>query len=192
MTTDLDCNRWALEIMWGQQPRVSLKESDAWQTKTRNILIKMQIFGYRTQQWIKHNCAISVEKSMFFPNLTVRTLALHLHTNYAKAVTSQPHPYHKLRLDPLRIIIITYMKLLRTTKKKISGKCHAVSSLIICQHCWRCLPLLECPLYSQTTVTGSNRQPSWLQWGQKPDGGSLINAGILTGVFNMITITPLW
>lgn len=89
MTTDLDWDRWALEnkFVWGQQPRVSLKASDACQTQTRNTAIKMQIFGYRTQQWIKHNCAISVEKSVFFSKPVCTNASSSLTHLYAKAVT---------------------------------------------------------------------------------------------------------
>lgn len=137
--------------------------SDAWQTKTRNIPIKMQSFGYRTQQWIKHNCTISVEKSVFFPKPVCTNTSSSLTHLYVKPVTSQPHLSHKLCLDKLRINIMTYMKLLKTTpaspRKKSLENINAVSSLIMCQHCWWCLQLLEHPLCTQT-VCGSTGQ--WL------------------------------
>lgn len=41
---------------------------------------------------------------------------------------------------------------------------NAVSSLIVCQFCWWCLQLLKHTLSTQTTGTGSNKQPSWLPY----------------------------
>lgn len=116
------------EVVQDQHPRVSLEtwsNSDALQTKARNILTKRQTSGYRIQQWTNHSCAISVARAAFYSKSACTNAALAPHLYAIKkglwfhfsSVASWPHPPHELWPDPSTVNTMSNMRLLKTTRQ---------------------------------------------------------------------------